>query len=57
MGARYGFTVAERAVTLRANINNLTDRDYWASVGGFPGANYLVLGEPRTLVLSASVDF
>lgn len=57
VGARYGFTVAERAVTLRANINNLTDRDYWASVGGFPGANYLVLGEPRTLVLSASVDF
>ena len=57
VGARYGLALAGRDVTLRANINNLTNRDYWASVGGFPGANYLVLGEPRTVVLSASVDF
>ena len=57
VGARYGLTLAKRNVTLRANVNNLTNRDYWASVGGFPGANYLVLGEPRTVVLSASVDF
>lgn len=57
VGARYGLTLAGRDVTLRANINNLTNRDYWASVGGFPGANYLVLGDPRTVVLSATVDF
>lgn len=57
VGARYGLTLAGRDVTLRANINNLTNRDHWASVGGFPGANYLVLGDPRTVVLSATVDF
>jgi iron complex outermembrane receptor protein len=57
LGARYGLTVAERLVTLRASVNNLTNRDYWASVGGYPGSNYLVLGAPRTVVVSASVDF
>ncbi|MEF7617067.1 TonB-dependent receptor [Aquincola sp. MAHUQ-54] len=57
VGARYGLAVAERFVTLRAHVNNLTNRDYWQSVGGYPGANYLVLGNPRTVVVSASVDF
>ena len=31
--------------------------DNWVSVGGFPGANYMVLGAPATFVLSASVGF
>lgn len=57
VGARYGLTVADRFVTLRANVNNLTNRDYWQSVGGYPGSNYLVQGNPRTVVVSASVDF
>ncbi|CAM3704126.1 Ferrichrome receptor FcuA [Pseudomonas reidholzensis] len=57
VGARYGFKVDERDVTLRARLDNVTGRDYWASVGGYPGANYLVLGAPRTLSVSASVDF
>jgi iron complex outermembrane receptor protein len=57
LGLRYGVTVAGRAVSLRARIENLAGNDYWASVGGFPGANYLVLGEPRTALVSASVDF
>ena len=36
---------------------NVTDKNYWASVGGSFGANYLVLGGPRTFVVSASLDF
>ncbi|WP_084418467.1 TonB-dependent receptor [Henriciella litoralis] len=57
IGARYTLDVAERPVTLRARIENVTDEAYWASTGGYPGANYLILGNPRTLMLSASVDF
>lgn len=57
VGARYRMTIEERDVTLRARVDNITGRDYWASVGGFPNANYLVLGAPRTLSLSATVDF
>lgn len=57
IGARYGFKLDERDVTLRARLDNVTGRDYWASTGGYPGRNYLTLGEPRTLSVSATVDF
>ena len=57
LGARYVTTVAEQMVTFRARIDNVTDRDYWASVGGYPGYGYLVLGAPRTFTLSATVNF
>ena len=56
-GARFNTTVAGKEVTLRGRVENLTNRNYWASVGGFPGSNYLVLGSPRNLVFSASVAF
>jgi iron complex outermembrane receptor protein len=46
----------DRLVTVRVNVDNVTDKAYWASVGGSPGANYLVLGAPRTFVLSVSAD-
>lgn len=57
LGARYQFQVGANAVALRARIDNLANRNYWASVGGFPGAGYLTLSTPRTFVMSASVDF
>ncbi|AEF20533.1 TonB-dependent receptor [Pseudomonas fulva] len=57
IGARYGFKLDERDVTLRARLDNVTGRDYWASTGGYPGSNYLTLGEPRTLSVSATIDF
>ncbi len=57
LGVRYPVEIAEKIVTLRARLENVTDEDYWASSGGYPGANYLVLGAPRTAVISASVDF
>ncbi len=57
LGARYTTTIADRAVTFRARVDNITDKSYWASAGGYPGAGYLVLGAPRTFVVSGSVDF
>lgn len=57
LGARYGFKVDDKDVTLRARLDNVAGRDYWASTGGYPGSNYLVLGAPRTFSISASVDF
>lgn len=57
LGARYGFKVDDKDVTLRARLDNVAGRNYWASTGGYPGSNYLVLGAPRTFSVSASVDF
>jgi iron complex outermembrane receptor protein len=57
LGASYATRIADRAVTLRARIDNVTNKSYWASAGGFPGAGYLVLGSPRALVVTGSVDF
>ncbi len=57
LGANYNLRVMERDVTLRARIENLTDKNYWASAGGYPGYGYLVQGNPRSLAVSATVDF
>lgn len=57
LGLRYARRFNEKPITFRARLRNATDENQWVSVGGFPGSNYLVLGEPRTLVMSASVDF
>ena len=56
-GLRYATSIGKQAVTIRGQIENLANRNYWASAGGYQGAGYLVLGAPRTLVLSASLDF
>ncbi|HUH60253.1 MAG TPA: TonB-dependent receptor [Candidimonas sp.] len=57
VGARYLTEVNGTPVTLRARVDNVTNKNYWASAGGYPGAGYLVLGAPRTVMLSASVQF
>jgi iron complex outermembrane receptor protein len=57
IGANYLTRFMDRDVTLRARIDNVTDRNYWASAGGYPGSGYLVLGAPRTVSVSATVDF
>lgn len=56
LGARYSFAAGDKLLTVRANVENVADKDYWASVGGEPGADYLVLAPPRTFLLSMSVD-
>ena len=57
IGARYALQFGSTGVNLRLRVDNVTDEDYWASVGGSFGANYLVLGGPRTFTFSASFDF
>lgn len=52
VGARYRTAVAGKEVVLRANIENLLDKNYWLTTG-----TYVTVGSPRTLVLSASIDF
>lgn len=57
LGVRYRLETGGKPVTLRVRVENVADSSYWASAGGYPGADYLVLGEPRTASFSASVDF
>jgi iron complex outermembrane receptor protein len=57
LGANYLTRFNDRDVTFRARVDNAFDRNYWASAGGYPGAGYLVLGAPRTVSVSATVDF
>lgn len=53
VGARYKTVAAERPLVLRLGIQNLFGRDYWSSGSG----NWLYLGQPRTVMLSATMDF
>lgn len=57
LGASYAMRIMDRTVTLRARVNNVADRSYWASAGGFPGSGYLVVGAPRTFTLTGTVNF
>ncbi|HSC69385.1 MAG TPA: TonB-dependent siderophore receptor [Cellvibrio sp.] len=50
-GARYQMDVANKLVTLRADLHNITNEHYW---NGFNGTR---IGDPRTLMLSATVEF
>lgn len=58
LGTRYTtFINDDQQVTLRARVENVADRDYWASAGGYPGSGYLTVGAPRTLIVSTTLDF
>jgi iron complex outermembrane receptor protein len=57
IGANYATRILDRNVTFRARIDNVADKNYWASAGGYPGSGYLVVGAPRTVVISATIDF
>lgn len=53
IGARYRLKMGDKPVTLRASIENLFDKNYWAS----SNEGYLYLGTPRTFLLSGTMDF
>lgn len=53
LGARYKTRLDGRVVTFNALVENVADENYWASANG----GYLTQGNPRTLKLSATVDF
>lgn len=52
LGARYKTVVAGKPVVLRASLENVTDKAYWVTASG-----YVTVGAPRTLMLSAQIDF
>ena len=51
IGVRYDMNVANSLLTLRADLHNLTNEHYW---NGFNGTR---IGDPRTLTVSATVEF
>jgi iron complex outermembrane receptor protein len=58
LGARYSvFLSGGNVLNVRAAVTNVTDEDQWVSVGGYPGSGYLVLGAPRTLSITTSLEF
>lgn len=57
IGARYKTIIQDKPVVFRANIENLFDRDYWATSNNPTEPGYLYIGAPRTLLMSATVDF
>jgi len=62
LGVRYTHVMWHKPVTLRAQVNNVTDARYWisifpATINGAVGADSAWLGLPRTVSASAEVDF
>lgn len=53
-GARYRTSIAAHATTLRLNVRNLSDREYFAAA--YPVDGYLTFGQPRTVFLSAEIE-
>lgn len=53
VGTRYTTHLASLPITLRGSVTNVTNKAYW----GTPLLSSLGLGAPRTVELSASVDF
>lgn len=55
IGARYNTVVNKVPVTYRLSVENVLDKQYWAGV--FSVENYATLGGPRTVKLSATMQF
>jgi iron complex outermembrane receptor protein len=53
VGANYLTRIGGHDVTLRAAIDNITNRRYWM----FQYADYIAPGDPRTVSLNAKIDF
>lgn len=53
LGTRYLTRWDGHNLTLQANVDNATDRDYWSSAGN----GLLGVGMPRTVRVAAKVDF
>ncbi|MEI2416519.1 TonB-dependent receptor [Orrella sp. JC864] len=52
VGARYHTEIMGRSVVLRANVENVFDKNYWLTSGTFA-----TVAAPRTVLLSAQIDF
>ena len=52
LGARYATRVDGKPVVLRATVENVADKAYWVTT-----SSYATMSAPRTLMLSAQIDF
>lgn len=57
LGTAYNFRAYGYDNTLRFNIDNLFNKQYWRDAGNFLGDDYLFLGAPRTAQLAWTVSF
>ncbi|ETD67665.1 ligand-gated channel protein [Pelistega indica] len=58
VGARYQTKIAGKEVTVRALVNNVTNKAYWGQgqvLGG--GSGFLTVGQGRTFLLSSTINF
>lgn len=55
LGARYATKFKQHQLTIRANLENVLDNDYWSAVT--PTFGQVTLGAPRVFRLSATYDF
>jgi iron complex outermembrane recepter protein len=53
LGANYMTQIGGHDVTLRAALDNITNRRYWE----FQYADYVKPGDPRSISLNAKIDF
>lgn len=53
LGARYTLDARGTPITVRADIENVLDSDYWTSAGG----GYLSTSSPRTFLVSTAFSF
>lgn len=54
LGARYEIDFNKQLLTLRLNVENLTDKAYWLTSAG---SSSIAQGAPRTIKLGAQLDF
>ncbi|WP_411704478.1 TonB-dependent receptor [Edaphovirga cremea] len=55
LGARYTMSLDDHKLVWRANVENVTNENYWSSVE--ETGTYIAQGNPRELKLSVGVDF
>ncbi|PHX39758.1 TonB-dependent receptor [Pseudomonas sp. NZIPFR-PS5] len=56
-GSRYSTKIEGYDTVLRLTVDNLFDKRYWRDAGEYLGDDYLFLGAPRTVRVSATVNF
>lgn len=57
LGAAYRFQLSQHDATVRFNLDNVFNKQYWRDAGSFIGDDYLFLGTPRTAKLALNLKY
>ncbi len=57
LGAAYRFKLSQHDATVRFNLDNVFNKQYWRDAGSFIGDDYLFLGAPRTAKLALNLKY